>query len=169
MPKRADKCTRWPPVLAVRSWCDEAFWHFDRPGPPDAPTPRTNEKAQQQQGRGCAAGARRRRSGAGARRARGGVGRGGGRGGGLLERRRVRAAAAVRGCGGCGGSAWAARSGAAAHGGGGALSPLPPAVYVIAWRATTRRCSERLPTPRACSDAVGASSALSCPLPSVDL
>jgi hypothetical protein len=27
MPKRADKCTRWPPVLAVRSWCVGA-WAF---------------------------------------------------------------------------------------------------------------------------------------------
>ena len=33
----------------------------------------------------------------------------------------------------------------------------------------SRRCSERLPTPRACPDAVGATSALSCPLPSVAL
>ena len=39
------------------------------------------------------------------------------------------------------------------------------AARVIAWRATTRRCSEALTTPRGCVDAVGGTSALSNPQP----
>jgi hypothetical protein len=60
MPKRADKCTWWPPVLAVRSWCDEA-WAFRQTRATTRPDTETNETAQQQRRRN---GAQRRRAAA---------------------------------------------------------------------------------------------------------
>jgi hypothetical protein len=94
MPKRADKCTRWPPVLAVRSWCDEAlaFRQTRATGRSDT----EDQRKRHSSGRGV--GARRARCGGAVARARGG-----------------RAAA------GAAAGSWTG-SGAAALGGGGALS-----------------------------------------------